>query len=109
MVGHRNSSGCVPVYLRFTYSSNPERHWKVAEMLFGEEIKDADENTLPEIIQLVKDVSAPRGLREIGYDEEDIDQLVDGVIKQERLLVLSPREVTEEDLANILCESMENW
>jgi hydroxyacid-oxoacid transhydrogenase len=78
-------------------------------MLFGEEIKDADENTLPEIIQLVKDVSAPRGLREIGYDEEDIDQLVDGVIKQERLLVLSPREVTEEDLANILRESMENW
>jgi hypothetical protein len=25
------------------------------------------------------------------------------------LLVLSPKEVTEDDLANILRESMENW
>jgi alcohol dehydrogenase class IV len=100
----------APAAFRFIYSSNPERHRKVAEILSGEEIKDADENTLPEVIvQLMKDVGAPRGLRELGYDEEDVDQLVDGAIKQERLLVLSPREVTEDDLANILRESMENW
>jgi hypothetical protein len=30
-------------------------------------------------------------------------------MKQQRLLVLSPKEVTEDDLANILRESMENW
>ena len=48
-------------------------------------------------------------MRDLGYDEGDIDQLVDGAMKQERLLVLSPREVTEVDLANILRESMENW
>ena len=48
-------------------------------------------------------------LRNLGCDEGDIDQLVDGAMKQERLLVLSPREVTEDDLANILRESMENW
>ncbi|HZY58079.1 MAG TPA: iron-containing alcohol dehydrogenase, partial [Rubrobacteraceae bacterium] len=61
------------------------------------------------IIQLMKDVGAPRGLREVGYDEEDIDQLVNGAMQQQRLLVISPREVGEEDLANILRESMENW
>jgi len=100
----------APAAFRFIYSSNPERHRKVAEILSGEEIMDADENTLPEVlVQLMKDVGAPRGLRELGYDEEDVDQLVDGAIKQERLLVLSPREVTEDDLANILRESMENW
>jgi len=100
----------APASFRFTYSSNPERHRRVAEVLSGEEIEEADESTLPEIIvQLMKDVGAPRGLRELGYDEEDIDQLVDGAVKQERLLVLAPREVTEEDLANILRESMENW
>ena len=57
----------------------------------------------------MKDVGAPRGVRELGYDEDDIDQLVDGAMKQQRLLVLSPKEVTEDDLANILRESMENW
>jgi alcohol dehydrogenase class IV len=57
----------------------------------------------------MKDVGAPRGVRELGYDEDDIEQLIDGAMKQQRLLVLSPKEVTEDDLANILRESMENW
>ena len=100
----------APAAFRFTYESNPERHRQVAELLSGKEIEKADENTLPEIIiQLMKDVGAPRGLREVGYDEEDIDQLVNGAMQQQRLLVISPREVDEEALANILRESMENW
>jgi hydroxyacid-oxoacid transhydrogenase len=100
----------APAAFRFTYEANPERHRHVAELLSGKEIEKADENTLPEVLtQLMKDVGAPRGIRELGYDEEDIDDLVDGAMKQQRLLVISPREVTEDDLANILRESMENW
>ena len=100
----------APAAFRFTYESQPERHRQVAELLSGERIEKADENTLPEIlIQLMKDVGAPSGVRELGYDEADIDQLVEGATKQQRLLVGAPREVTEEDLANILRESMENW
>ncbi len=100
----------APAAFRFTYEAMPERHREVAELLVGERIESADENTLPEIIvQLMKDVGAPRGVRELGYDEDDIDDLVDGAIKQQRLLVGAPKEVSEEDLANILRESMENW
>jgi alcohol dehydrogenase class IV len=100
----------APAAFRFTYESNPERHRQVTELLSGKQIENADENTLPEIIvQLMQDVGAPRGIKELGYGEEDIDQLVNGAMQQQRLLVLSPREVTEEDLANILHESMENW
>ena len=88
----------------------PERHKEVAELLAGEPIPDADENTLPEIlISLMKDVGAPSGVRELGYTEDDIDDLVEGAMKQQRLLVGSPKKVTEEDLASILRESMENW
>ena len=57
----------------------------------------------------MKDVGAPNGVRELGYTEDDIEALVDGAMKQQRLLVGSPKDVTEEDLANILRESMENW
>ena len=100
----------APAAFRFTYDADPERHRHVAELLSGETIEKADENTLPEVLlQLMKDVGAPRGVRELGYDEDDIEQLVDGAMKQQRLLVLSPKEVTEDDLANILRESMENW
>jgi alcohol dehydrogenase class IV len=100
----------APAAFRFTYESNPERHRQVAELLSGESLEEADENTLPEIlVQLMQDVGVPQGLKELGYGEEDIDQLVEGAMQQQRLLVLSPREVTEDDIANILRESMENW
>jgi hydroxyacid-oxoacid transhydrogenase len=100
----------APAAFRFTYDAMPERHKEVAELLNGGPISDADENTLPEIlISLMKDVGAPSGVRELGYSEDDIDDLVDGAMKQQRLLVGSPKEVTEEDLAGILRESMENW
>jgi hydroxyacid-oxoacid transhydrogenase len=100
----------APAAFRFTYSAMPERHHAVAELLAGERIENPDENTLPEVvIQLMKDVGAPSGIRELGYTEDDIDALVDGAMKQQRLLVGSPREVGEEDLANILRESMANW
>src|ERR687883_677415 len=86
----------APAAFRFTYESNPERHRRVAELLSGESIEKADENTLPEIIiQLMKDIGAPRGIGEFGYGEDDIDDLVDGAMKQQRLLVGAPREVME--------------
>jgi alcohol dehydrogenase class IV len=57
----------------------------------------------------MRDVKAPKGVRELGYSEDDIPALVDGAMKQQRLLVGAPKDVTEDDLANILRESMENW
>ncbi len=100
----------APAAFRFTYEADPERHRYVAELLAGEPIEKADENTLPEVlIQLMKDVGAPSGVREFGYSEDDIPALVEGAMKQQRLLVGSPREVTEDDLANIIRDSMENW
>jgi alcohol dehydrogenase class IV len=57
----------------------------------------------------MRDVGAPRGVRELGYGEDDIEDLVEGAMKQQRLLVGAPREVNEDDLANIIRESMGNW
>lgn len=99
-----------PAAFRFTYDAMPERHHEVANLLAGEEIKNPDENTLPEVItDLMRDIGAPSGVRELGYSEDDIPDLVEGAMKQQRLLVGAPKEVTEEDLANIIRDSMENW
>ena len=57
----------------------------------------------------MKDIEAPRGIAELGYDDGDIDALVDGALKQQRLLVIAPREPTPDDLAAIMRASMANW
>ena len=57
----------------------------------------------------MRDVGAPSGVRELGYGEDDVERLVEGALKQQRLLVIAPREASEDDLAAIIRESMENW
>ena len=49
------------------------------------------------------------GIGELGYGIEDVDALVEGALKQQRLLVIAPREASEDDLAAIIGDSMENW
>ena len=57
----------------------------------------------------MRDVGAPSGVRELGYEDGDVGALVEGALKQQRLLVIAPRDPSEEDLAAIIGESMENW
>jgi len=100
----------APAAFRFTYPADPAKHRHAAELLAGRPLPDADENTLPDLLRdLMRDVGAPRGLRALGYGEEDIDALVAGALKQQRLLALAPRAVGSDDLAAILRASMENW
>jgi len=100
----------APAAFRFTYPADPAKHRRAAALLAGRALPDADENTLPELLRdLMRDVGAPRGLRALGYGEEDIDALVTGALKQQRLLALAPRAVGPDDLAAILRASMENW
>jgi hydroxyacid-oxoacid transhydrogenase len=100
----------APAAFRFTYPANPKKHRQAAEYLTGEPFLDADENTLPDVLtQLMQDVGAPSGLRELGYDESDVDDLVSGALKQQRQLGIAPREAGPDELANIFRESLENW
>ena len=100
----------APAAFRFTYAADPDKHRRAAELIAGRELPDADEDTLPQVLtELMRDVGAPSGVRELGYDEGDVDALVEGAVKQQRLLVVSPREPSEDDLGRIISESMENW
>jgi hydroxyacid-oxoacid transhydrogenase len=103
----------APAAFRFTYEAAPERHHRVAELLAGESLEmpcPPSPDALPEVLRaLMRDVGAPRGIAELGYDERDVPALVDGALKQQRLLVVSPREVTGDDLGHILNASLANW
>jgi alcohol dehydrogenase class IV len=101
----------APEAFRFTFEARPERHEFVAGLLA------ADDQDLPKgsealpaaLIRLMRDVGMPNGIGGVGYDKGDIEGLVDGTMKQQRLLTIAPRDVTEDDIAGIFQRSLELW
>ena len=95
----------APAAFRFTYQADPERHHRVAALLSGEPAAGPD--ALPDVLSaLMRDVGAPAGIGELGYEEGDIAALVEGALKQQRLLVIAPREAGPHELAAILRASL---
>ena len=100
----------APAAFRFTYDAMRERHHEVAELLVGEPIEDPGPDTLPDVLRaLMRDVKAPNGIAELGYGEEDVPDLVEGALMQQRLLVVAPKEAEADDLSHILNASMRLW
>ncbi|MBA6433657.1 hydroxyacid-oxoacid transhydrogenase [Streptomyces sp. GMR22] len=101
----------APEAFRFTFSAQPERHLRAAELLAPGMARPADAaEYLPTAIQrLMRDIGMPDGIGGVGYDKGDIPALVDGAMKQQRLLATAPREVTEDDLAGIFDRSLSLW
>ncbi|GAA1917154.1 hydroxyacid-oxoacid transhydrogenase [Streptomyces sodiiphilus] len=101
----------APEAFRFTFSAQPERHLRAAEILAaGADLPDDPAERLPAAIQrLMRDIGIPNGIGGVGYGHSDIPDLVDGAMKQQRLLATAPREVTEDDIAGILERSLALW
>ena len=97
----------APAAFRFTYQAAPERHRRAAELLGGRAAAGRRRDTLP-VAAARADARSGRAdeHREFGYGVEDIDALVDGAMKQQRLLVVAPREAGPEDLGAILRASL---
>jgi hydroxyacid-oxoacid transhydrogenase len=103
----------APAAFRFTYTSSPERHLRAAELM-GVPVRDLSDaerrDALPQALaSLMRDVGMPNGVRGVGYDERDIPALIDGTLKQPRLLAGAPRTVGARELDVILHDAMEIW
>jgi hydroxyacid-oxoacid transhydrogenase len=100
----------APAAFRFTYDAAPDRHHEVACLLTGktlDELGGPSADLLPDVLRdLMRDVDAPSGIEELGYTEDDIPELVEGALKQQRLLVIAPKTPTADDLADILRASL---
>ena len=101
----------APEAFRFTFEARPERHLRAAELLApGLDRPNDDAEYLPTALtQLMRDINIPNGIGGVGYDEGDVGDLVEGTMKQQRLLDTAPRPVTEDDAAAILSRSLSNW
>jgi alcohol dehydrogenase class IV len=96
---------------RFTFEAAPDRHVRAAELLApGADRPNALAEFLPAVLtDLMRDIDMPNGIGAVGYDEADIPDLVDGTMKQQRLLATAPREVTDDDIAAIFRRSINLW
>jgi hydroxyacid-oxoacid transhydrogenase len=99
----------APAAFRFTFEASPERHLAAARLL-EPDVTGSGPDVLPRVLtSLMRDIGLPSGLAEIGYGEADVDDLVEGSLKQQRLHAIAPRTATAEDLAAIFRESLEHW
>ena len=112
MVPHGMSvSLTAPEAFRFTFDSSPERHVRAAELLSPGADRPADlAELLPSVLaQLLRDIDIPNGIGAVGYGEGDVPALVEGTMKQQRLLATCPKDVTEDDVARIFTRSLQLW
>jgi hydroxyacid-oxoacid transhydrogenase len=101
----------APEAFRFTFDADPERHVRAAQLLAPDMAMPDDlAGFLPQVLtDLMRDIGMPNGIGAVGYTEGDVDALVAGTMKQQRLLATAPREVTEDDAAAVLRSSLELW
>jgi alcohol dehydrogenase class IV len=127
MVPHGESvSLTAPAAFRFTFPASPERHLRAAALLdpgtsqpstgqpsTGQpstgDSGDPRERLPRAIVSLMRDIGMPSGIGAVGFTEDDIPDLVEGTLKQQRILAMAPREVMPEDLAAIFRNSIDNW
>jgi hydroxyacid-oxoacid transhydrogenase len=112
MVPHGMSVALTaPEAFRFTFDASPDRHLRAAQLLGPDADRPASNaEFLPSVIvALMKDIEIPNGVAAVGYTHDDTPDLVDGSMKQQRLLATCPKPVTEDDLAGIFARSMELW
>jgi hydroxyacid-oxoacid transhydrogenase len=102
----------APDCFRFTFPADPERHLRAAGLLSDgppTAAEDPAEQLPAELVRLMRDLGIPNGTGALGYGEGDVEDLVAGALKQERLLVVAPRDPIAQDLAGIFRSSLRNW
>jgi hydroxyacid-oxoacid transhydrogenase len=93
----------APAVFKFTGASNPERHLQAAEA-FGVDVSNVKKESAGEVLSealaefLVKLGDQPRGLKQLGFGREHIEELVEGTLPQKRVLVLAP-ELDVQDMS----------
>ena len=103
----------APAVFRFTAAANPERHLEAARLI-GTNTKhtrkeDAGDLLAGGVISLLKKTGMPNGLASVGFMAEDVDELVEGTLPQQRIIKLSPKPCSPDDLKKLFLDSLTCW
>lgn len=113
MVPHGQSVAITtPAAFRATFPAAPQRHITAAGWL-DQNVATAttdDCEKLPAALSaLMADIGIPNGLVDVGYSDSDVPTLVDGALKQTRLLQIAPIDASADVLGEVFTGSMRNW
>ena len=103
----------APAVFRWTAQADPQRHLYAAQLLGvdtrGASAADAGEVLAQAITKIMQVTGMPNGLRPVGFNEEDIPQLVEGTLAQQRLTKLAPLQATKEHFEQLFSDAMTYW
>jgi hydroxyacid-oxoacid transhydrogenase len=103
----------APAAFRFMAPGNPEMVLYAAKLIGADTSAagpdDAGEVLAQAVIDMMRRVGMPNGLRAVGYTPQDVDKLVEGVMPQHRVTKLSPRPATASDFRQMFLDSMTIW
>ena len=103
----------APAVFRFTAPASPAIHLYAAKLMGIDvsrvALEEAGEVLAEGIIDLMRKVGMPNGLKAVGFGAKDVDKLVEGTLPQHRVTKLSPRPASPEDLRQLFLDSMTLW
>ncbi|MFE6511296.1 hydroxyacid-oxoacid transhydrogenase [Nocardioides sp. NPDC057767] len=102
----------APEAFRYTFDAAPERHLRAARLLAPgfDESQEEPRDLLPRVLaDLMRDIGIPAGIGSVGFGTGDIPDLVEGALKQQRLLATAPKQPSAEDLTGIFERSITLW
>jgi hydroxyacid-oxoacid transhydrogenase len=103
----------APAVFRFTAPANPALHLHAAKLMGCDVSKarpeEAGDILANAIIEIMRKVGMPNGLKAVGFGPPDVDKLVEGTLPQHRVTKLSPRPAGAEDLRQLFLDSMTLW
>lgn len=102
-----------PSVWRYTAPSCPERHLHGAACLGaktgGAGPEDAGEALAGRVVELMRAAGMPNGLAALGFGAGDIDALATGAEPQYRVIRNAPKDVSRDDLKDLLAAAMRYW
>jgi alcohol dehydrogenase class IV len=101
----------APEAFRLTFDADPARHLAAARLLApGADLPGPERDHLPGVLAAVmRDVGMPSGLAAVGYGPGDVPALVEGALRQQRLLATAPLPVREPELTTVVERSLHLW
>lgn len=96
----------APAAFELTYAAAPERHDRMASLLSAGG-SGGGPTALSELVRaLMVDIGVPTRLSDVGYDAGDVDTLVEGSLRQQRLLAIAPLDVGPAELEQVFHTSL---
>ena len=101
----RSNAIMLPHVMDFNKTGNLQKFAKIAEAM-GENVErlspyEAAEKSVAAVKKLLNTVQIPFRLSQQGISRDDLPKLVEGGMKQARLFVPNPRDLTQEDVRSI--------